>query len=280
MGDEWELVRDWTVLYLERLKGSGVARIVMNRPEKHNALTRQLIDAYLEALSEVRADKDLIAVITRGSGPSFSSGNDLKDLRDRGLEDWDLSTPATRLYETVRTFPRITIAQGHGYCLGGALALLNAHDLAVAAVSAKIGMPEILRGSYGQNVTATTFHAGIPNKKAAYLQLTGRNLSGPEASTVGLVSLAVPDDELEAQTTTLAREIAGRHPAALQHAKIAVQLGRDLPLPHALQVDRLVTARMRTAIDPFQDVDQFLRSQKGGTNVEYRRPDSGQTGKS
>lgn len=276
MTDEWSLVREWPVLTLERLADAGVARVTLNRPQKRNALSHELIGAFLEALEEIRTDRSLQAVITRGAGPVFSAGLDLYDVakfHDKELEDWDRSTPATRLYETVRTFPRIMIAQVHGYCLGGAVALLNSHDLAVAASDAQIGMPEILRGSYGQNVTATLFHSSIPFKKASYIQLSGRNLSGDEADRLGLVSLAVDKAELEETTLTLAKEIASRHPAALQHAKIAVQLGRDIPLPQAIEVDRLVTARMRTAVDPLGDVGDYLQSQKGGTNVDYKRPD-------
>ena len=121
--------------------------------------------------------------------------------------------------------------------------------------------------------TAALLHAGLPMKKFAMLQLSGRNLSGEEADRLGLVSAAVPGGELEAFTVTLAREIASRHPAVLQHAKIAVHLGRDIPLPQAMEVDRLVTARLRTAMDPTSTVDDYLGSQKGGTNTGYRRSD-------
>jgi enoyl-CoA hydratase/carnithine racemase len=276
MAEAWISLRDWEVLSLQRLPDAGVARIVLGRPEKRNALSHQLIAAYLEALEEIRADKDLLVAITVGSGSVFSAGLDLRDVAKfhaGSLEEWDRATPATRLYETVRTFPRIMIAQVHGYCLGGAVALLSAHDLAVAAADAQIGMPEIIRGSFGQNVTAALLHAGLPMKKFAMLQLSGRNLSGEEADRLGLVSAAVPAGELEAFTVTLAREIASRHPAVLQHAKIAVHLGRDIPLPQAMEVDRLVTARLRTAMDPTSTVDDYLGSQKGGTNTGYRRSD-------
>jgi enoyl-CoA hydratase/carnithine racemase len=276
MAETWSTVRDWPVLRLERLGSSGVARILLNRPNKRNALSHELIGAYMAALEEIRADESLQAVITAGAGPVFSAGLDLHDVATRyggRLEDWDLATPSTRLYETVRTFPRIMIAQVHGYCLGGAVALLSAHDIAIAADDAQIGMPEIIRGSFGQNVTAALTHAGLPLKKFALLQLSGRNWSGAEADRIGLVSAAVPGDELAAFTEQLATEIASRHPAVLSHAKIAVHLGRELPLPQAIEVDRLVTARLRTAMDPTDTVEHYLESQRGGTNVGYVRPD-------
>jgi enoyl-CoA hydratase/carnithine racemase len=134
-------------------------------------------------------------------------------------------------------------------------------------------MPEILRGSFGQMATSTLFHAGVPMKKAAMIQISGRNLSGTEADRLGLVSMVADESELEAVTLNLAQEIATRHPAALANAKIAVQIGRDLSLPQAMSLDQLVGARQQLMVDPLAHVDDYLASQVGGTKVGYRRSD-------
>jgi len=157
--------------------------------------------------------------------------------------------------------------------LGVSLGLKNGHDRVVAAEDAQIGMPEILRGSFGQIATSTLFHSGVPLKKAALIQLTGRNVTGAEADRLGLVSMAVPASQLESETIKIAREISLRHLAPLQHAKIAVQMGRDLSLSQAIQLDQLVGARQSLAIDPTGDLDDYLRSQKGGPKLNYKRPD-------
>jgi enoyl-CoA hydratase/carnithine racemase len=174
----------------------------------------------------------------------------------------------------LRFFPRVTIAQVEGYCLGGALALMNSHDLVFAADDAQIGMPEVMRGSFGQFATATLFHAQIPIKKAAYIQLVGENLSGAEANRIGLVSLATPAAELEAKTVAVARELSLRHLAVLEHAKVAVQMGRDMSLTDSMKLDALVGARLSKSIDATADVDSYLKSQKGGPNLGYKRPDA------
>jgi hypothetical protein len=83
----------------------------------------------------------------------------------------------------------------------------------------------------------------------------------------------VPAVELESTVTGIGREIASRHLSPLQHAKIAVQLGRDMSLSQALQIDQLVGARQRLFIDPTGDIENYLQSQKGGPNLDYRRPD-------
>jgi enoyl-CoA hydratase/carnithine racemase len=272
----WLQLQEWPELVLERLDDAGVARITLNRPDKRNAWNRALCVAFLAALDIVRADRELKVVITRGAGAVYSSGLDLNFLREVSngpLADWDRPSLTIQIAEAVRAFPRIMIAQVHGYCLGGALGIMNCHDLVYAAEDAQLGMPEILRGSFGQLVTSTLLHSGLPVKKLAHIALVGRNISGKEADTLGIVSQAVPADRLEALTVGIAREIASRHLAPLEHHKIAVQMGRDLSLSQAIELDQLVGQRLRRAMDPLDDVEAYLKSQKGGPNLSYKRPD-------
>ena len=272
----WAKLKQWPELILERLERAGVARIILNRPEKRNCWNRPLCLAFIEALEIIRTDKELKVVITKGAGTVFSSGLDLNFLREVSngpLLDWDRPNLTIQIAEAVRVFPRIMIAQVHGYCLGGALGIMNCHDLVYAAEDAQLGMPEILRGSFGQLVTSTLLHGGLPVKKLAHIALVGRNLSGKEADALGIVSQAVPAAELESYTTGIAREIASRHLAPLEHHKITVQMGRDLTISQAIQLDQLVGQRLRRAMDPLSDVESYLESQKGGPNPVYKRPD-------
>ncbi len=276
MSEHWRILKTWPELILDRMEGSGVARITLNRPEKRNALTGTLVLAFFEALEILREDDEIKVIITRGAGPVYSAGLDLHFLRGRShgkLSDWDRPTITIRLTEALLDYPKILIAQVHGYCLGGSLGLMNAHDLVFAAETAQIGMPEMPRGSFGQIATSTLFHSGVPIKKAAFMALTARNVSGIEADRLGLVSLCTPDGELEATTNQYAMEIASRHAVPLQHHKIAVQMGRDLSLKEAMRVDQLVGARQARGMDPVLDIEAYLKSQKGGTNPAYRRPD-------
>ena len=275
MADNWRNLQSWPELILDRLEDAGVARITLNRPEKRNCWNEPMVAAFFESLELVRADKEIKTVITRGAGPAFSSGLDLNFLRSvsRELRDFDRPTPTIQLAEALRGFPRVMIAQVHGYCLGGALGIMNCHDLVFASEDCQLGMPEILRGSFGQLVTSTLMHGGLPQKKLAYLQYVGRNITGIEADRLGIVSQAVPAADLESVTTGIAREIASRHLAPLEHAKITVQMGRDLTLSQAIALDQLVGARLRSAMDPTGDIESYLKSQKGGPNLTYKRPD-------
>jgi enoyl-CoA hydratase/carnithine racemase len=275
--DNWTTIQEWPELILERLEDAGVARVVLNRPERRNALNGALATAFITALEEhIRPDPSLKVVITKGNGPVFSSGLDLYYLREASRVPGDFDRPSltTRLGQMIREFPRVMIAQVHGYVLGGAFGIMNMHDLVFAAEDTQIGMPEMLRGSFGQFATSSLYHAGIPIKKAALIALLGRNVTGAEADRLGLVSMSFPASELEARTMDIARELASRHLAPMQHSKIASQMGATMSLPDAIKLDSLVGARQRLLLDPTEHVEDYLRSQKGGANTDYQRPDA------
>jgi enoyl-CoA hydratase/carnithine racemase len=105
------------------------------------------------------------------------------------------------------------------------------------------------------------------------MQLVGRNISGAEADRLGIVSGSVPAPQLERVTIGIAREIASQHLAPLEHAKMAVQVGRDPSLSQAIQLDQMVGARLRQSMDPTADIEGYLDSRKGGPNRQYKRPD-------
>src|SRR5579885_746318 len=113
MADDWLVLKQWPELVLQRLPDAGVARVILNRPDKRNCLNAALVAAWFEALDIVRADRDLKAVITKGAGSCFSSGLDLHFLRKVSEEprDWDRPTPTVQMAETLRGFPRILVAQ-------------------------------------------------------------------------------------------------------------------------------------------------------------------------
>ncbi len=261
-------------LVLEEIsEDEGIAWITFNRPEKKNAFSRALIAELIASLEALKHNEKIRCIVTTGAGDSYSSGRDLYDMREgpeRRRQGLDLAN--AEVVRLLRSCPQITIAAIKGYCLGGGLAVVNGHDLAIVADTAQLGMPEIIRGSYGATATPTLFHAGIPFKKAFYVQLTGRNLTGLEAERVGLVSVAVPEKELIPFVRELAREIASRDPVALEHAKIAAYMEKDMEFHMALRTDDLVAHRMRYYTNPLSDVEGYMESQKGGGSSVYVTP--------
>jgi enoyl-CoA hydratase/carnithine racemase len=268
MSDEATIVSDIR-------EDDGVAFVKLNRPKKKNALSIALLGALAQHLEAVRVNDKIRCLVLCAEGDTFSAGRDLGDMREDSKKRalWaDRAGSVMGIVQALREMPQITIAAVQGYCLGGGMVLMNGCDLAIAADDAKIGMPEILRGSYGRSATPTLFQSRIPIKHAFFISVTGQNLSGVEAVRMGLVSRSVPPDQLMDYVGTLAREIATRNPIALEHAKIAAYSALDLPFDLAVKADDALSHRMRFYTDPLADVEGYLASQKGGTNKAYRRP--------
>ena len=253
---------------------TGVARLTLNRPEKKNALSIALLKELGDLLRSIAGNEKIRCVVTQGAGDSYSSGRDLYDMRSQSnRRRADSLSGVAEIVDLMRRMPQVTLASVRGWCLGGGLALINGHDLVIAADSAKFGMPEVIRGSYGATATPSLFHSGIPLKKAFYISLTGRNLTGIEAERIGLVSQVVPDNELDSYVETLAKEIGSRNGATLENAKIAAYMQKDLPFDMALRADDLVQHRLRYYTNPLNDVEGYLHSQKGGGTVGYVKPE-------
>ena len=255
-------------------EADGVAWLTLNRPEKKNALSIALLTEVAAILRSLAENEKIRCIVTTGAGDSYSSGRDLYDMRgqDNRRRTRGFGGVA-EIVDLMRKLPQITVAKVRGWCLGGGLALINGHDLVVSADTANFGMPEVIRGSYGATATPSLFHAGIPFKKAFYISLTGRNLTGIEAERVGLVSQVVPEKELDGFVETLAKEMASRNGATLENAKIAAYMQKDLPFDMALRADDLVQHRLRYYTNPLSDVEGYLHSQKGGGTVRYVKPE-------
>jgi enoyl-CoA hydratase/carnithine racemase len=191
----------------------GIAWLTLNRPEKKNALSIALLNELVGILRSLGDNDKIRCIVTTGAGDSYSSGRDLYDMRSnqthrRRSRGGDGGV--VEIVRIMRNLPQVTLAAVKGWCLGGGLAMINGHDLVISADTAKFGMPEIIRGSYGATATPSLFHGGIPIKKAFYISLTGRNLTGVEAERIGLVSQVVPESEL----TVMSKRSPKRSPAA------------------------------------------------------------------
>jgi trans-feruloyl-CoA hydratase/vanillin synthase len=254
----------------------GIAWLTLNRPEKKNALSIALLNELVGILRSLADNDKIRCIVTTGAGDSYSSGRDLYDMRSnqthrRRSRGGDGGV--VEIVRIMRNLPQVTLAAVRGWCLGGGLAMINGHDLVISADTAKFGMPEIIRGSYGATATPSLFHGGIPIKKAFFISLTGKNLTGLEAERIGLVSQVIPESQLDSYVGTLAKELASRNGATLESAKIAAYMQKDLPFHMALQADDLVQHRMRYYTNPLSDVEGYLHSQKGGGTVKYVKPE-------
>jgi enoyl-CoA hydratase len=191
-----------TVLYSV---SDGVARIVMNRPDKHNALSYQLLDDLDAAFDAAEADPEARVVVLSGAGKSFCSGYDLKGSYyiTPPTEDgvWTADTALAVLrgiearYQRIWNFPKPTVARIQGNCLAAGCYLQLICDISVASEDARLGHPA---SRWGGMTSMPLWQIALGLKKARYLLLTGRIIDGREAERIGLVTMAVPSSELDA----------------------------------------------------------------------------------
>jgi enoyl-CoA hydratase len=193
----------------------GVARLVMNRPERHNALGYQLLDDLDAALDAAEQDDEVRVVVLSGAGKSFCSGYDLggsyyitppaEDGRWTALDALATLRGIEARYERIWNFPKYTVAKIHGHCLAAGCYLQLLCDISVAAEDAKLGHPATRLGGVS---SMPLWQVALGMKKARYLLMTGRIIDGREAERIGLVSLAVPSDELDAAVDGIVKELA------------------------------------------------------------------------
>ena len=196
-----------------------LARITLNRPDKLNALSPELLAEFEQALKELEMDAGVRVIIVRGAGRSFSAGYDLvtprrqTEYRQAAQGErrsvWRTRTNMVRvsdLYLYFWNMAKITIAQVHGYCIAGGCELAMMADLVVAADTARLGHPGT-RG-LGTSRTAAFWPVIIGMRKSKELLYTGDNVTGAEAAAMGMVNRAVPEDQLETTVLEMAERIA------------------------------------------------------------------------
>jgi enoyl-CoA hydratase len=200
----------------------GAAWITLDRPEKLNALDAAMVAALDARLDEAAADDDVKVVVLRGAGRAFSAGYDLSEGEPgpRPVESWRAELERDLdLTLKLWALPKPTIASVHGWCLGGALDLAIACDLAIAADDARFGIPEIKAGS-GPVTMLLPFVVG--QKRTNELVLTGDHVEAVEAERIGLVNRVVPAAELEEATAALVRRIVPTPLPVLELTKLAL----------------------------------------------------------
>lgn len=205
-------------------KREGVTVIILNRPEKKNAMSPQLHADMADVLEQLRYDAETKVVVITGAGDAFCAGMDLKEvfhaLKNKPAKYDRVIRLATEWRgRTLRYFPKPTIAMVNGFCFGGAFSIVESCDLAIAADDAIFGLSEInFKGFPGGAVSKSLANLFRPRDALLY-GLTGRKFDGREAARIGFVNFSVPLAELAAETMSIALEIARKDPAALTATK-------------------------------------------------------------
>jgi methylglutaconyl-CoA hydratase len=243
---------------------SGIATITLNRAEKRNAISFELIDDLLGALKEVETS-DAIVLILTGTGKAFSSGMDLENLKalmgrspEQNLQD---SETMVRLFRSLYEFPKVTIAAVNGAAIAGGTGLALLCDFTLAVPEAKFGYTEVRIG-FVPAIVSTFLLRQVGEKHARDLLLTGRIIGAEEALRLGLINEILAPENLMKR----ARELAG---ALMENSPASLRATKQLLSDHAraeldVQIEAAVreNAAIRTTADFREGILSFLEKRK------------------
>jgi len=213
--------------------------IILNRPEKRNAMSPQLHMDMCDALDWAEEDEQTKVVVLTGAGGNFCAGQDLK-LYFRGTEDDPKMRNRARRaahswrWDKLSRFPKATIAMVHGYCFGGGFTPVIACDFAIAAEDATFGLSEVNWGIIPGGLVAWAVTQVMNYRDAIYYSVTGDRFSGKEAAEMKFVNRSVPQAQLRDAVMVLARKLEAKSPSAVRYTKEAVRSVRGMTQDQAL----------------------------------------------
>ena len=241
-----------------------VAILTLNRPEKRNAISFELIDDLLCALDEV-ANSEAIILILTGAGKAFCSGMDLENLKallgrtpEQNLQD---SETMVRMFRALYESPKVTMAAVNGAAIAGGTGLALLCDFTIAIPESKFGYTEVRIG-FVPAIVSTFLLRQVPEKQARDLLLTGRTFDSAEASRLGLISEVVAPEKLMQRARELAAQLLENSAASLlatkrllnQHARAQI----DAQIGEAVREN----ASIRRTADFREGITAFLEKRK------------------
>lgn len=239
-----------------------VGTILLDRPPM-NALSTQVFTEIGQCLEEAESSDDVAALVVWGGPKVFAAGADIKQFPEWGPDEArESSTGFNGVLDRLARSPLVSIAAINGYALGGGCELALACDFRFAADNAKLGQPEILLGLIPGAGGSQRLPRLIGLARAKELIFTGRMVDMTEAPGIGLVDAVFTADDVYEQACTQAAVYA-KGPAALRHAKRAIEEGIEMPLPEALKLEVDLFADTFTTEDRQIGVISFLENGPG-----------------
>ncbi len=237
--------------------------LILNRPEKRNALSRALLAELQQGLSDLHLERRVRAVVITGAGSAFCAGMDLQEMLETSKEEnphpiWHEDAASYRdLLESMLHFPKPLIAAVGGAAMAGGAGLLLACDIVVAADNASFGLPEPLRGLVA-GIVAPLLAFRIGCGQAAYLLLTSKTIPAAEAFRLGLFHEIVPSDQVWVRASQLAGEIAVAAPESLLLSKRLLNETIGEHLITQLTAGAAISATARTTEAAAEGLAAFL----------------------
>jgi methylglutaconyl-CoA hydratase len=250
-----------TIVYSE---SGRIATITLNRPDKRNSISYELIDDVTAALKQAAQSSALVLIMT-GAGSAFCAGMDLDNLKqllgrspEQNLKD---SQTMAGLFRSLYDFPKPTIAAVNGPAIAGGTGLATLCDFTLAVPEAKFGYTEVRIG-FVPGIVSSYLVAIVGEKRARDLLLTGRIFGAEEAYRLGLVTEVVPADQLMARTQQLAQELLEISPNSLRATKALLSSYTKDQLDRQLALAIAENAAVRKTADFKEGITSFLEKRK------------------
>jgi len=250
-------------ILLREDRADGRTTLVLNRPQQFNSLSNAMLEALLDELQSIAADKTVRTVVIQGAGKAFCAGHDLKEMRanhDKGFMQ-ALFKLCAKAMLTIQEMPQPVIARVHGIATAAGCQLVSMCDLAVAADVSKFAVSGINVGLFC-STPAVGLARNMGRKEAMEMLLTGEFIDAEEAKRRGLVNRVVPLGALDEEVETLVQSILAKSPIAVATGKQMFYKQLEMGIDAAYQYAGEVMACNMMAGDAGEGIDAFIEKRK------------------
>jgi methylglutaconyl-CoA hydratase len=249
---------------LQLAHDAGIVTLTLNRPDKRNAISFELIEELLNALNDIAQSPARVLILT-GAGKAFCSGMDLDNLKqilgrppEQSLKD---SETMARLFRALYDFPKPTIAAVNGAAIAGGTGLATLCDFTLAVPEAKFGYTEVRIG-FVPAIVSTFLLRQVGEKLARDLLLTGRLFDAAEAQRIGLINEVVPAEQLMTRAHGLASQLMENSPSSLRLTKRLLSEQARAELDAEISAAVQENASIRSTQDFREGISSFLEKRK------------------
>jgi enoyl-CoA hydratase/carnithine racemase len=248
-----------TIVYENR---GTIAIVTLNRPQRRNALSLELMTELIKCLGEIGNNRDVRVMLLRAAGKVFSSGHDLSEMVGRNINEYrQIFDVCTELMTRVQSIPQPVIAEVQGIATAAGCQLVATCDLAVASEEAAFATPGVKIGLFCTTPMVALSRA-VGRKRALQMLLTGEMIDAARAAEWGLVNMVVPASELEERSLKLATSIAEASPFTVGLGKQAFYAQIDLDQPKAYAYAKEVMSMNSLAADAQEGISAFLEKRR------------------
>lgn len=244
-------------------KENKIGWIVLNRPDKLNALNLNMLNEIEQTVKSFENDEEVGVIIFTGNGKAFSAGADITQFKElNSITALKFAKKGRQVMDYIESLFKPTIAMINGYALGGGLELTLACDFRIAAEEAQLGLPEVNLGIYPGYGGTQRLVRLVGKSKAMEIMMTGDRITAKEAERIGLVNKTVPLASLEEETRKFANKLLDKSPIVLAVLKQVVLYGNDSPLIDGLNMESLGWGLIFSTEDEKEGVSAFLEKRK------------------